>query len=426
AGGAGFPAHVKLKAKVSTYIANGAECEPLLHVDQQLMSLHPDLVVKGLQLAMSSTGASRGIIALKKKYKSAIAALEEVVKEDKRIELFLLDDFYPAGDEHVLVYEIMNKQIPEAGLPLDIDVVVNNVGTLINIALACDGTPVQSRYVTITGAVKNPVTLELPLGTTFSSAIKAAGGPAIERYKVIHGGPMMGHLVKKVEEEPVTKTTSGIIVLPENHFLVKRKKERISSKVVISKAACIRCQLCTEVCPRFMLGHDLHPDKIMRAVAFGGLEKTDHLTSAFLCIDCGACTFYGCPMGLDPCKITQEVRLKLYQAGLKNPHHRKNLQAHQERELRKLPVKRLVHRLGLSDYDHPAPLSKAKIDVQRVRIPLKQHIGVPCLPVVSVGDKVIKGDPIGKIPDGSLGATVHASISGIVEQVTDIIVIERN
>ncbi|MFW9991102.1 MAG: 4Fe-4S dicluster domain-containing protein [Candidatus Odinarchaeota archaeon] len=422
AGGAGFPTHVKLAAKVDTYIANGAECEPLLEIDQHLMEKYPEKIVKGLQLGMESTGAKKGIIALKKKYLRAIEAIKGAIKDDERLEMFFLDNVYPSGDEFLLVYEILGLLIPERGLPLDVGVVVNNIGTLINIANACEGKPVITRYVTVTGAVKEPQTLELPIGTPVSVAIEAAGGPVVKPYKIISGGPMMGRVINSPETAPITKTSSGLIVLPENHFVITMKEQRMSSKVVVTKAACIRCQLCTEFCPRFLLGHDLYPDKVMRAIAFGGKTEPKHLTTTFLCIACWVCTIV-CPMILDPCRINLEVRDNLISEGLQNPHKRADLQVHQDRKWRLFPIKRLISRLDLVDYDHPAPLVKRALNVSRVRIPLKQHIGAPAIPTVSVGDKVSKGDLIGKIPDGSLGAAVHASISGVVEQVTDTVTV---
>lgn len=423
-GGAGFPTHVKLNAQVDTYIVNGAECEPLMRVDQQLFVHFTDQVVNGLKLGMESTNAKQGIIALKKKYKQAIKAVRAAVKNEPNISVKLLDDFYPAGDEHVLVYEVTGKLVPESGIPLNVGIVVNNVSTMIRISQALTGKPFTSRFITITGAVKQPQTVELPIGTSVEDAIKIAGGVTIDQFKVIMGGPMMGEVVKSIYTTPITKKTNGLIVLPDDHYVITSKEERIGAKVVVTQAACIRCELCTEVCPRYLLGHDLYPDKIMRAVAFGGKEKVEHLTSAFLCVDCGVCTYFGCPMRLDPCKMNGEVKNQLYNEGIKNPHKRKDITVHQERELRKIPVKRLVSRLNLSDYEHKAPLTKKSVKIKMVRIPLKQHIGDSAVPTVSVGDIVAKNDLIGKIPDGSLGAMIHSSIDGKVEEISKEIVIK--
>ena len=423
AGGAGFPTHVKLSAKVDTFIVNGAECEPLLRVDQHLMENHPEKVIKGLKLGMSATGATRGIIGIKRKYQTAVKLLTNLTKDEDQIEILLMDDVYPAGDEFVLVYEALGKLIPESGLPLDVGAVVNNVYTLINLYEASKGKPVICRYVTITGAVKNPCTLEFPIGTSLIEAIQSVGGATIDNYRILLNGPMMGHVA--YPKDPITKLTSAIIVLPESHFVIQSKMETISKKVIITKAACIRCQLCTEVCPRFLLGHELYPDKVMRGIAWGALETSDDMTSTFLCVACGACTYYGCPMGLDPCKMMMEVKTHLIKEGMKNSKQRKVLTAHPEREYRKLPIKRLVSRLDLSKYEHKCPMKSQSFKIHRVSIPLKQHIGDPALPIVKVGDHVKKGDLIGKIPDGSLGATVHASINGIVRNIGQEIVIEK-
>ena len=424
AGGAGFPTHIKISAKVNTYIANGAECEPLLDVDQQLMIKFPEKVIKGLKAGMEATGAKKGIVAIKKKFKDSIISIKKAIKDDENIELFLLDDFYPAGDEFVLVHDILRKSVPEGGIPLDIGVVVNNIGTLVNIADALEGKPVISRYVTISGAVQKPQTIEFPIGTSIKTAIKVAGGASVEIFKVIVGGPIMGEVISDLEK-PITKTSSGIIVLPADHFLISLKSQMISLKVVISNAACIKCELCTVVCPRYLLGHALYPDRIMRAVSFGGEPKPSELTGSFLCVFCGACTYYGCPMGLDPAKIVYEVRSQLLNEGMKNPHRRKELEIHPEREIRRLPTKRLIYRLGLFDYDQKSPIHTPSLEIKRVRIPLKQHIGIQAIPTVKVGDDVSEGDVIGRIPENSLGAMVHASISGTVTQIQDEITIER-
>ncbi len=208
AGGAGFPTHVKLAAKnVDTIIANGAECEPMLRCDQQLMAAHPELVIRGMRLVMQAVGANRGLIAVKEHYAEAVAALQAELdrqkdSEDARawpVSLYLIEkSVYPAGDEFCLVYEVTGRLIPEAGLPLNVGCVVQNVGTLANIAQAVDrGTPVTHRYVTVNGEVKSPRTVNAPLGMSFDKVIELAGGYTLDdsELKVVVGGPMTGHIV---------------------------------------------------------------------------------------------------------------------------------------------------------------------------------------------------------------------------------------
>ena len=148
AGGAGFPTHVKLNAKVETVIVNGAECEPLLMVDQQLMDKKADEILYALNKVVDETNSNVGIIALKGKYKNAINSLNSKIKDYPKLQLFILENFYPAGDEQVLVYEVTKKIVPEGGIPLNVGVIVINVETLLNVYNAINGIPVTEKYLT--------------------------------------------------------------------------------------------------------------------------------------------------------------------------------------------------------------------------------------------------------------------------------------
>lgn len=423
AGGAGFPTHAKLSARVETVIANGAECEPLLRCDRQLMERYPRDIVDGMRIAMDITGARRGFIGLKKKYAEAISALGEVLREEKdRIKLFPLENFYPAGDEQVLVYEVLGRVVPEGGLPLHVGAVVDNVGTLMQISKARSGIPVTERWVTVTGAVREPKTLLLPVGTPVEKVIGMAGGTSDGNCSVISGGPMMGKLLSSLAE-PVTKTTSGLIVLPDDHYIVRSKRRPPIVNVRYTIAACIQCQMCTDVCPRGNLGKFVCPDKVMKGVAYGVIGRPEHLTTSFLCVECGLCTHYGCPMGLDPCGMMGKIKSELAAAGMTNPHCREEIGAGEYREYRKVPLKRLVSRLDLFKYDVDAPMEDGIKSVDEVFIPLDQHIGAPAVPVVKVGERVRKGQLIGEIPENALGARYHASIAGTVKEVGNTVII---
>ena len=137
AGGAGFPTHVKVNCKAEYIIANGAECEPLLRVDQQLMRDHADMVVKGILAVKESTGAAHAVICLKEHYHDAVVALKKAA-EGTGVEIKLFKSYYPAGDEQQMVYEVTGRVVPTGGLPLDVGCVVDNVSTLMNIAAALD------------------------------------------------------------------------------------------------------------------------------------------------------------------------------------------------------------------------------------------------------------------------------------------------
>jgi len=422
AGGAGFPTHIKLNAKVEYVIVNGAECEPLLRVDQQLMSIYACELWQALKPVVEHTGANRGFVALKKKYETSIKSLQQNVLNDKKYSIFQLEDFYPAGDEQVLVYEVTGRIVPEGGIPLNVGCVVVNVETLLNVWWAVQGVPVTQKYVTITGAVRKPLSVQVPVGTKIKSLIELAGGSSVESFKIIDGGPMMGKIVSI--DDVVTKTTGGVILLPEQHPLILHKEQSLQVSLLRAKAACCQCRACTDVCPRYLLGHDLEPHKIMRIL--GSNYMGTEITNAFLCSECGVCDKYGCPMGLSPRMVNAMLKKELSEAGIRNPHLRKELTVDIMRSGRKIPIKRLIARLGLEEYDLPAPLIEVEFTPKEVKIPLAQHIGKPSVPIVKVGEKVEKGQLIGVIPKvNDVGANIHASLTGIVETVGDSIIIRR-
>ncbi len=148
AGGGGFPTAVKFKTRVSLFIVNAAECEPLLHKDKELLHHHLEPFLRGLQMAMEIVGARQAAIGIKEKYHEIIAALERVVPPGVRV--VPLPDVYPAGDEFILVHLVTGRVIPPGGLPKDVDVAVSNVETLINIGL---DKPVTHKYLSVAGAV---------------------------------------------------------------------------------------------------------------------------------------------------------------------------------------------------------------------------------------------------------------------------------
>lgn len=419
AGGAGFPTHVKLGARVDTVIANGAECEPLLRVDQQLMARFADDLVRGMVLAREATGAQRAVIALKRKYHDAEDALRAALGRSG-VELFLLDNFYPAGDEQTLVAEVTGRTIPEGGIPLAAKVVVSNVSTLMQVAAAVDrDEPVVDRWVTVTGAVRQPVTVACPVGTPVAALIARAGGSTLPdgQWVYLAGGPMMGS-VQTDTTRPVSKTDGGIIVLPADHYLVRKKELSFAQQAKKARSSCVQCVACTDVCPRYLLGHGLKPHVVMRAIGYGVNLSDDILKMVFLCCECGACTYYGCPMDLTPGAINSALKKQLAAKGVRGPQGKEAPAPSDLRPLRKLPVKRLISRLHLGEYDVPAPLDETPLAVREVVIPLKQHVGMPAQATVSKGATVARGEVIGEIPADQLGARVHASIDGTVSAVT--------
>lgn len=415
AGGAGFPTHVKLNAQAKTLIINGIECEPLLETDKYLMRHKADALVNGVLDIGKVIGADRKVIAIKGKNKKEINAVKLAIEKlNANIEIFETENFYPAGDEQMLLREVAGVTLIPGQIPLSVGVVVTNVATVIDINRK---KPVTHRLVTVAGAVKNPTLIRVPVGTHLKDCIKLAGGATVPEFKVIQGGPMMGRPceMEDLEHKVITKTSGGLIVLPKDHVILQMHS--LSMAHIMNRAAsvCIQCRMCTDICPRFLNGHPLYPHKVMRAVA-GGDKSASSCISALLCCECGICELYACPMGLSPKTINQYIKRALSKEGVKWKNSEGlTYDVNEMRDYRKVPTDRLIKRLNLSKYVTHGLENVIDYEPSRVRVPLKQHIGAPTVPVVNDGDHIKEiGQLIGTVQEGSLGANVHSPIKGIV------------
>jgi len=424
AGGAGFPTYVKLSSTVEWYLANGAECEPLMHKDRELMTAFAADVISGLKLAAETVRAERVVIGIKRKNATAIQAIQSAI-DDGKISVKEFGDFYPVGDEYELVYEITGRLIPPQGLPLDVGCVVNNVETLYNIYRASLGQPVTDTFLTVTGLVKNPLTTRVPIGMPVEEVLNLAGGVTTDSFALMESGLMMGKRIYDLRQ-PVSKTTGGLIVLPAEHPLIQRYDKPPKVKARIGHSACDQCSYCTELCPRYLLGYNIQPHLVMRSLGFTSLGSEIWNQHALLCSQCGLCTLYSCPESLYPREACGQGMQDMRTIGKGKWTGAKEVKVHPMRSARRTPLKQLMNRLGVAQYDAHAGYIETNARPDRVYIPLQQHIGVAASPVVRAGDVVQKGQLIGRIPDDKLGAPVHASIEGHVREVRDDrIVIER-
>ena len=421
AGGAGFPTHVKLQFEVEQVLANGASCEPLLVSDPHLIEHHTDRILNGLSTVMDCTNAGKGTVCVKSKHQRALEVLKSKIAGNgyaSNIDVFELDDYYPAGDEFILVNEVIGQVVPEGGIPLNVLAVVCNVESLINVSRAMAQQPVTHRFLTVCGEVHTPMVCKVPIGTSVAEVIQLAGGSRISDYGIVMGGPMMGRVLS-VEHEPVTKTTSGIIVLPPEHNIIRDKQKDIERMRFIAKSACTQCSRCTDLCPRNLIGHSLEPHKIMRHLAYKSGMNGEILEDALICSECGVCEKFACPMMLSPREINTVLKKKCLAEGVKREAKRETYRVSPFFDNRKVPLQRLMERLQVMKYDtHPA-FYPEEIKVRRVKILLNQHLGEVALPVVAEGDHVQKGDVVGEIPEGALGARLHASIGGTVSTVDE-------
>lgn len=418
AGGAGFPTHAKLASKAEYILLNGAECEPLLRVDQQLMYLFPDEIIKGFEAAGRLVNASKAIIGIKGKHKEVVSILREridAMQMGSFIEVRELPDIYPAGDEQVLVYELTGRVVPEAGIPIHVGCVVINTETAFNIYRASRKISVTEKYITVAGDIPKRLTVKVPVGTPIIDVLKLSGIEDFNNYAVIDGGPMMGPVMKNIDGY-VSKKTKGFVILRKHHTLIKRKSMSMEQTRRINRASCEQCRMCTDMCPRYLLGHDLQPHKMMRVINYS-LENTEDQNNVYLCCQCNLCELFSCPTGIYPRSANQYIKQKLIEKNIRFKSTKEEFFVRDSRENRMIPSKRLIARLGLSEFDKPAPMSEITISPEIVSIAKSQHVGAPAIPVVSVGDHVNAGQLIGKIPEDSLGAAIHASISGTVIEI---------
>ena len=431
-GGAGFPTHVKLKGSFEYLIVNGAECEPLLRTDRYLMRHKAADIVRAVAALGSELHIPNCVIALKEHYHEEEAALRAAIEASGvNVKLHLLESFYPAGDEQTIVHEVTGRVVPPAGLPSAAGAVVQNIATVYAISQAMNDAPFTHKYLTVTGEVKAPTVLCVPIGTSFSECIALAGGTKKKEYFAVAGGPMMGRPVpfSEVERSVVTKTTSGILVLPADGYHAKSYATDVRRMLNRAKSACIQCSFCSQLCPRHMLGHPLEPHRIMRKMAMAGnisdMLDDPVIRSAQLCCECGVCETYACPMGLFPRKINALIKGEMAKAGVRYSVPSREWVPSPYREERKVPSEKAAARAGVHKYYNYDIPNLRDYEPSRVEIPTKMHIGAPAVACVRVGDKVRVGDCIATPAEGALGAAIHASISGRVAAAGERIVIEK-
>lgn len=416
AGGAGFPTYAKLGEGIDTIILNCAECEPLLKPHRQLLAVHAHEVLEGFEVIRQSIGASRAIVGIKRSYNFAVDALLSVIDEFENIEISYLPEIYPAGDEVVLIYETTKRVVAAGALPISVGVCVFNVETAYDTYNALRGINVTHKYVTIAGEVKKPCTLRLPLGMSFEDALKEADGVTCDNPVYISGGPMTGRIV--TGSEPITKTTNAILVMPHDHYIVDKRRVKTSVSINRAMSACCQCRMCTDMCPRNMLGHPIEPHSFMLAAKNRDEKQVDAVLNTAFCSGCGLCEMYICPQGLAPRTLISECKDRLRKEGVKPPKAKKS-DVHRMREYLKIPMSRLLTRLDLVKYDVPAPFGEKNIKVKRIKLPIMQSIGALPKVIVKVGDAVTVGQCVAQVAKDRLGVNLHAPIDGVISKIMD-------
>jgi electron transport complex protein RnfC len=281
-GGAAFPTHVKYRLpegrRCQRLVVNGCECEPYLTCDHRTMVEHPDVVVGGSEIVATMLGADETVIGVELNKADAIEALRRVIG-DGAMRVVGLDVKYPQGAEKMLIKSIFDLEVPAGKLPIDVDIVVNNVASMAAVADWFErGQPLIERAVTVAGpGVDRPSNLIVPVGTSVREVLRHCGLNH-ETRQVVMGGPMMGMPLASLDV-PVLKGTSGVLAFTEE--VIDNSPEY----------ACLKCGRCLEACSNL-----LNPARLSRLAKAGRWDEleTSHVMD---CMECGACT-YACPSGV--------------------------------------------------------------------------------------------------------------------------------
>jgi len=297
-GGAGFPANVKLSPPkdkpIDTVILNGVECEPFLTADHRLMLERTDGIISGLRILMKILNAKQGYIGIESNKPDAIEKMKNELNGKSNIKVIPLKLKYPQGAEKQLIYACTKRKVPVGGLPMDVGVVVQNVGTALAVYEAIKyNKPLIERVTTITGSiVKEPKNLLVRIGTPVFDMIEFCGGITENIGKLISGGPMMGFAIADITT-PIAKTSSGFVLLSENE--VNKDSEN----------TCIRCGRCVDACPM-----NLAPSLIVNNVKHKKYEQAK-LLNIMDCIECGSCG-YVCPANI---QLVQWIKVGKLEVG---------------------------------------------------------------------------------------------------------------
>ncbi len=416
AGGAGFPSYAKLNEKADTVILNCAECEPLFKLHRQLLSEFSSEILWALDTVRKAVGAKQAIVAVKKSYQETLDAVEEHLDSYKNMTVAKLPEIYPAGDELILIYEATGRVVEPGQLPISQGVIVFNVETMLNTYYALkENTPVCYKYITVAGEVKNPCTVRVPLGITFKEAVKMAGGITTDNVVYLNGGAMTGRIGKP--NDIVTKTTNAVLVLPKDHPVVLKKKTNTKINIYRAMSACCQCRMCTDLCSRNLIGHPIEPHSFMRAVSKGMTSDVVSIKNIMYCSQCRLCEMYACQQGLSPASLIAAFRGEMRTKGIAPEKNPKFTGVSDKRQYRRVPMHRMVSRLGLERYDVEAPLTETTLDFKELKIALTQHIGQPAKPIVSIGEEVERFAKLA-ICEG-LGAELHSPCAAKVLEVTD-------
>ena len=423
AGGAGFPSYAKLADGADTLVINGAECEPLLYTDYVLLQKEMPLVLTGIKAVLEYAKIPRALLCVKE-HTAKRLRLTDGTKLADQIFLKTLPDVYPMGDEISLIYQATGRVVKPGNLPITSKVIVLNVETLYNVALALKKSkPVTDKYLTIAGDIPEAIVVKVPIGTPISELLEKNSITIPEDHTLLDGGPSMGKVIDP-ERAVVTKTTKSLLILPNNCEAVRSKFLSGEMSIARAETACCQCTRCTDLCPRHLLGYPLEPHKMVRTAKGAVTVMPEMVVTANLCCGCGICESLACPQGISPKAVINEYKAVIAKNGIRYVA-KDEVHPLVERDWRMVPSERWASILGVARFDKVGKYIGEQTDFTRAEILLRQHIGAPSVPCVKDGDKVQKGDVIAQAANG-LSLPQHASVNGTVSVYNDRIIIEKD
>ncbi len=422
AGGAGFPSYAKLADGAQVLVINGAECEPLLYTDYVLLQRELPMVLEGIKAVQEYANIPCALLCIKE-HTAKRLSLADGTKLAERILIKTLPDVYPMGDEISLIYQATGKVVKPGNLPITAGVIVLNVETLYNVALAVKRSEyVTEKYVTIGGNIPEAIVVKVPIGISVAELFERNSIIVPEDCVVLDGGPSMGKVINP-NLAVVTKTTKGLLILPKSCEAVRSKFLDGDKSIARAETACCQCVRCTDMCPRALLGYPLEPHKMVRTAKSAAKIMPEMVLSATLCCGCGICESLACCQGISPKAVINEYKALLAKNKMRYVG-KEEVAPEIEREWRMVPSERWANTLGVGQYDKVGKFVGTQKGFSRTEIYMRQHIGAPSVPCIEDGAMVKKGDKIANAAEG-LSLPQYATMDGVATVFNDKIVIDK-
>ena len=401
---------------IHTIILNCAQYEPIVHIQELLLQKYTREIIRTFAKIGKTFNADNIIIAAGKKDTELIECLEDVVCDYPALSFKVYDGAYPAGDEYVLTYELTGQVISADSSPIEEGIAIFNVESVYNMYRNVnEGVQETHKWVSILGEVEKPVTLRVPVGVNIGDIVKEAGKITCENPVYILGGPMSGKIGNKYSR--IDKSTDAVIILPEDHQVVYNKKTNSSIEIKRASSSCCNCMRCTDLCPRNLLGHPVDPHAFIRAASYKDMGNVDTYLNTMFCSSCGLCEMYSCIQGISPRLLLTEYKNGLKENGI-TKHKASMKEVDSERKYRKISIKRLTSRLGLTRYDRVTLLKEYDMSGVSIRISLNDYELEPAVSLVKENDIVTKGQLIAEYKDGE-HRPIYSGIDGKVTEVAE-------